>query len=100
MLSSKETSRVEIPFLGVIDTNSLRVEASVRQIVGREIDRKRQEEILLSNAKAMREKFSIAQNCVCHWLDRQQENKERNTATGNDCQRENRFEERFGRLDL
>jgi len=28
-LSSKKTSRVEIPFLGVIDTSSLRVEASV-----------------------------------------------------------------------
>jgi len=44
----------------------------------------------LLNAKAIRERFSIAYNCVCHWLDCQQENKERNTAAGNNCQRENR----------
>ena len=54
----------------------------------------------MSNAKATRERFSIAQNCVCYWLDHQQENKERNTATGNNCQQENRLNKRFERLDF
>ena len=48
----------------------------------------------------MRERFLIVQNCVCCWLDHQQENKERNTAAGNNCQQENRLDKRFERLDF
>ena len=66
-----------------------------QRVVLKRVDRKSQIGIPLPTTGDKRE-ISIAQDCVCCWLDRQRENKQRNTAASNDNQQENRYWEDLG----